>query len=90
LISFWILAFSVLRLEYGKFIGRMPRRWTKNDDKSRCTKSNLNTMRVVWFNAYTVLTVGTIALSTSLKGLGVSGNSYYAAPGTVVCPFGCK
>jgi hypothetical protein len=26
LISFWILAFSVLRLEYGKFIGRMPRR----------------------------------------------------------------
>jgi hypothetical protein len=42
-----------------------------------------NTMRVVWFNAYTVLTLGTIALSTSLKGLGVSGNSYYAAPGTV-------
>jgi hypothetical protein len=49
-----------------------------------------NTMRVVWFNAYTVLRVGTIALSTSLKGLGVSGNSYYAALGTVVCPFGCK
>jgi hypothetical protein len=42
-----------------------------------------NTMRVVWFNAYTVLMLGTIALSTSLKGLGVSGNSYYAAPGTV-------
>jgi len=42
-----------------------------------------NTMRVVWFNAYTVFTLGTIALSTSLKGLGVSGNSYYAAPGTV-------
>jgi hypothetical protein len=42
-----------------------------------------NTMQVVWFNGYTVLTLGTIALSTSLKGLGVCGNSYYAAPGTV-------
>jgi hypothetical protein len=41
------------------------------------------TMPVIWFNAYTVLLLGTIALSTSLKGLGVSGNSYYAAPGTV-------
>jgi hypothetical protein len=40
-------------------------------------------MQVIWFNAYTVLTLGKIALSTSLKGLGVSGNSYYASPGTV-------
>jgi hypothetical protein len=29
LISFRISAFLVLQLEYGKFLGRMPRRWTK-------------------------------------------------------------
>jgi hypothetical protein len=42
-----------------------------------------NTMPVIWFTAYTVLMLGTIALSTSLKGLGLGGNYYYAAPGTV-------
>jgi hypothetical protein len=42
-----------------------------------------NTMPVVWFNAYTVLTLGTIALSTSLKGLGLGGNYCFATPGTV-------
>jgi hypothetical protein len=50
-----------------------------NQDVLNLTK----TMPVVWFNAYMVLTLGTIALSTSLKGLGLGGNYYYAAPGTV-------
>ncbi len=71
-------------LGFGFGVWRISKAYAK--DVSDSTPTNLlsltNTLKIVWFNVWSVLTLGTVALSTSLKGI-VGGDSNYTAPVTV-------
>lgn len=71
-------------LGFGIGIWQISRAYAKevSDTTPSDMLSLLNTMRVVWFSTYAVLTLGTIVSSVFLKGL-FPGDSYYAAPATV-------